>query len=518
MHGDGAFKPMAEKSDLRKADEEVAKVTESMNKNLKIADNGQQTKKPAAPANLIESHALNDLFFGSDIKVKGATVHVENVNRPINICLEVDADKRDKLVTEINEFYIEPSHLIAAATREDIKLFNYYAIQSSDDLWYRVQVKEINKEKELVTLHYIDFGYEEQLGVDDLPRLMLLNERFYQHPRYSFGAVLVEKSASDARDIQPLLLNEMTSLEEALTEKYQDFFTAGMENLDVIVCKRYDKDTLNFGFKRETYYGICLQNAQKDNLNALIVDCIEAASKKKAKKLKPDLIRMARKEMKSMNYAQEFTAQALYGLFAQRVDLFYAYNMEKVATVQIEVSDIVTSLVDEEKKFDSIEGDEALKAKYLPELGNLVYGKYEDEWFRCVVTNLDHAKGIYELFYMDYGNTEIVGLEDIMYGWQPEHMKPFVDYEPLAIKCKLYAAAPLNGSSFSDEINKEFVLMCKEKTFQIELVVQTKEICEVNLNMYDDEVKYQTKMEPLKTLLRKKLGKKIFTSSFEILS
>lgn len=75
-----------------------------------------------------------------------------------------------------------------------------------------------------------------------------------------------------------------------------------------------------------------------------------------------------------------------------------------------------------------------------PQIGDLVYGLYEidDSWYRCLVTNCDESRTNYELFYIDFGNTELASRQHILAPHSDEHTRPLVEYEPQAYKCDLY--------------------------------------------------------------------------------
>lgn len=94
------------------------------------------------------------------------------------------------------------------------------------------------------------------------------------------------------------------------------------------------------------------------------------------------------------------------------------------------------NIIDELKNYDKDETDLSKQ----PQIGDLVYGLYEidDSWYRCLVTNCDETRTNYELFYIDFGNTELASRQHILAPHSDEHTRPLVEYEPQAYKCDLY--------------------------------------------------------------------------------
>ena len=110
-------------------------------------------------------------------------------------------------------------------------------------------------------------------------------------------------------------------------------------------------------------------------------------------------------------------------------------------------------------------------SRYLPAKGDLVYGKYEDDnWYRCVVTNCNQSRNKYELFYFDFGNTELASSEDILQGWTNEHMRLFTEHPMLAFKCRLYGLKSLTGESFTDQENAAFKKKAGDKGYNVKFV------------------------------------------------
>jgi hypothetical protein len=125
------------------------------------------------------------------------------------------------------------------------------------------------------------------------------------------------------------------------------------------------------------------------------------------------------------------------------------------------VQETCLKILDEQNEFDAAQFKQEL-VESPPQKDDIVYGKYYDDqaWYRCVITNCDHANNKYEIFFIDFGNVEIVNREDLLYGWKYEHNDVLFKYEPQAYKCKLYGLEPFSNEYSPDQnaVFKQLVL------------------------------------------------------------
>lgn len=128
-------------------------------------------------------------------------------------------------------------------------------------------------------------------------------------------------------------------------------------------------------------------------------------------------------------------------------------------------------------------------AASLPKVGDLVYGLYEldDSWYRCLVTNCNEERTNYELFYIDFGNTELATREHILVPRSDKQTRPLLDYEPQAYKCNLYGVCSRDNernvddasarksfkSAFSESANEEFKNLLSNKVFSVQFLDET---------------------------------------------
>ena len=99
--------------------------------------------------------------------------------------------------------------------------------------------------------------------------------------------------------------------------------------------------------------------------------------------------------------------------------------------------------------------------------------KLEDDqsWYRCLITNCNQSKNKYELFFIDFGNTEVNSKEDILYGWTKEQVELLQTNPPIAFKSKLYGLKPpKQAAQFSEEQNAAFKDMTSDKLFNVKFV------------------------------------------------
>ncbi|XP_024522172.1 ribonuclease TUDOR 1 isoform X1 [Selaginella moellendorffii] len=122
-----------------------------------------------------------------------------------------------------------------------------------------------------------------------------------------------------------------------------------------------------------------------------------------------------------------------------------------------EVSDTRASSIQQQLESLSL-SEKAAPAGFTPERGQLVLANYDGAWYRGLVVNAPKAgKGEYEVFYIDYGNQEVVPLSQL------RPIDPSVAGTPgLAQWCSLaHVRVPGEGEEFCEEA-AEFI--CTSKT------------------------------------------------------
>lgn len=122
-----------------------------------------------------------------------------------------------------------------------------------------------------------------------------------------------------------------------------------------------------------------------------------------------------------------------------------------------------------------------------PRIGDLVYGLYQtdDLWYRCLVTNCDETGTNYELFYIDFGNTEVASIDGILAPWTSAQARVMLNNEPQAYKCNLYGISSKSSrpsdsaknstrfvSSFDDEQNERFKNFSSNKLYSVRFLDQ----------------------------------------------
>jgi hypothetical protein len=227
-----------------------------------------------------------------------------------------------------------------------------------------------------------------------------------------------------------------------------------------------------------------MHNKLDECLNEILFKEKEAHLKKKfAKKQRPDLIRLTSKDLPEQSTDKQMDEKDEFMLFTRRMDLFYIFDENKVKSIQNEIQAICHGILEDQKEFDE-EGMRKYDAEHLPNKDDLVFGKYDDDqaWYRCVVTNCNHSLGKYELFFVDFGNTEVVAREEMLYAWNEEQIGVFKNQEPRAYKCKLFGIV----SKPSNEAQKEdlaFKTYTSDNIFNVKLINynQQEKLFEVSL-------------------------------------
>ncbi len=423
---------------------------------------------------LIEETSLK--FLGKEMTVNTSSTYIEKLTKPFYLCLEQDISSRKDLQESMNQFYTKNS---TTSTNSSLKLNDYCAVFSEDN-WFRAQVKQTNSNEFL--LFYIDFGYEETLDSKS-ERIRPLDEQFLHFPRYSFGVVLLNPKDNQ----NPLDVNGEED-ENILSDAFERFFAMNTDELVIKIRSKLDLNNNDASpsqiLSNETYYAVQMHNKLDECLNEILFKEKEAYLKKKfAKKPRPDLIRLTSKDLPEQTTDKQLDEKDEYMLFTRRLDLFYIFNENKVKSIQKKIQEICHEILEDHKEFDE-EQMRKYDAEHLPNRNDLVFGKYVDDqaWYRCVVTNCNHSLGKYELFFVDFGNTEVVAREEILYGWNEEQVDVFKNYEPHAYKCKLFGivSKPSNDAQKEDLAFKTYT---SDNVFNVKLVNynQHEKVFEVSL-------------------------------------
>jgi hypothetical protein len=207
-------------------------------------------------------------------------------------------------------------------------------------------------------------------------------------------------------------------------------------------------------------------NKVGQSLNQLILAAIEA----KKVPPKPKIIRMSLQDIPAQKTPTE---KDQYITFSRSIDHFYVFSTKHVSTIQVRVEEICDRML---KERGETVGENNVEDR--PTVGDLVYGLYEEDgaWYRCLVTNCNEERTNYELFYIDFGNTEIATAQNVLVGVDADQMSVFNEYAPQAFKCKLFGVQvpheqQQNGGQapgvFSDAQNKAFKKFIGNKMFSV---------------------------------------------------
>ena len=207
--------------------------------------------------------------------------------------------------------------------------------------------------------------------------------------------------------------------------------------------------------------------------------------KKTEKPARPELIRLTAADMPKQSTDTQVAEGDTFRIFSRRIDLFYVFEENKVKRIQNHVKDAVDQLLEEQTNCTL---DQKQEEGFF-NTGDLVFGRIEDDqaWYRCLITNRNKTFTKYELFFIDFGNTEIVLKSDILCGWDEKHISVFRTYEPQAFQCKLYGLQSIKASeTFDEPENKAFREHIKNKLFKVSFVnrvkLQEKSVFEIVLN------------------------------------
>ncbi len=410
----------------------------------------------------IKIKRLNDFSSLSTLKVNFDQLYLSEFNEAIYFCTEKDLEARKLLLDEMNKFYAKSDQLM------ETFMPNEYAAYLSDGDWYRVQIKEVEKSSK-VKLFFVDYGYDDSIETNNKDakcRLKPLMDKFFIHASLSFGGKLINP-------IQP-----MSTID--ILDEYGDVFEQFLsESLEVRIKSQLDENGI---------FGVELYNAKKEFLNQMLIDEADALNKRKlepVKKLRPQLLKLKIDELPKQ---QKKFKNEKFTSFVNRIDFFYIFILINVDEIQKNVQETCLRILDEQTEFDA----EQIKKELVqspPQKDDIVYGKYYDDqaWYRCVITNCDHANNKYEIFFIDFGNVEIVNREDLLYGWKYEHNDVLLKYEPQAYKCKLYGLEPFS-KEYSPDQNAVFKQLVLDKCVIPKLIkINTENIYELSLKIVNEK-------------------------------
>ncbi|CAF0956753.1 unnamed protein product [Brachionus calyciflorus] len=435
----------------------------------KLLDKNYTIKqKEMAQQHAIDKTNLSELYLNNktaELKVKVKYIFMDNLIKPFYFCLRNDFEMRKNLDTELNSYYSNNNDSIS-----EFKVNSYLAVYSESS-WYRAQIKKLDSN--LMTLFYIDYGYDEivDLNENNLERLRKLAQQFFKYPRFAFGAGLI--NVLDDKTDSYSLINFDEQDNEFLSDVLKEYFENNSSYFEsnLIVLSKLNSSSLNEYFMpNEEYYGIEMYNDKNMCLNEMIAGIKEKKLMKKELRpngLKLDLTKLPKQSPTNGNYC----------VFARSLDLFYVYNENKVVDIQKLTQDTCEKILKDQEEFDMSQVDK-------PDVNNLVYAKYDDDitWYRCLVTNCDENKTKYELFYIDFGNTEIINSSEILTGWTEDQMMPFLNYEAQAYKCKLIGLRPKNTKKeFDNNENNLFKQFITDKVFNVNFIKSDNDTNEVSI-------------------------------------
>lgn len=422
--------------------------------------------------NIIKNTNLNELFLTNklnELKVNVKYVFTDNLTKPFYFCLSTDFDTRSKLDTDMNQFYSKLNN-IEENVQEQFNLNDYVAVYSEES-WYRAQIKQL-LDVNSILLFYIDYGFEELVEFDETnkQRLRKLDKKFFTFPKFVFGAVLVNP-LGDKTDSYELITFEPQE-NQTLAKIIQEYFDqSNQQQFDLVILDKLTNISMNENFlSDQDYYAIEVYNDNNVCLNQMIVDFKENKEKKMPK---PSTIRLCIDQMPKQKPLND-----KYCVFARSLDHFYVYSEERVLQVQLKTQQTCAMILQEMLNFD-------YNHEEIIQVDDLVYAKYDDDetWYRCKVTNIDQKSSQVELFYLDFGNIEIMRTSDVLTGWNEQHLDAFMAFEPQAYKCQLYAFV---HNEYTLEQKNMFKNFTSDKLFDVKFIkTNTNGTYEVSMHVVD---------------------------------
>lgn len=428
-----------------------------------------EEKKP--PVRLIDRPNLT-LKSGGVYKAK--LVFGEDFLKPLYFSLESDLARQQQLQEELNTFYTA-----SKVNSVELKPLEYVAVYS-DNAWYRAQVKSIDPSKRTANLLYVDHGWEEQHPISS-EKCRKLDDRFLKEARLSFGASLADCDAASCDESQ---------LQNALGEFFASVYDNDIIDLQILGHLTASASSTNF-HPDEHYFTVEISNATGGSLNKIIKNLVEKQKQSAsivtpaklqptipAKKRRPPMIRLGMDKMPSIKQSLTNPLEECL-LFVRSIDLFYVFNSKNVMLIQERVQTVCSEML--KQRETAFLPDEEVSDR--PDIGNLVYCKYAEDqmWYRGLVTNVKVTKKIYEVFFIDFGNTEIINYDDLIPAWTDEQMDIFGDFAPQAIKARLFNAYPTSSDTcFTDQANLTFKKRVLDQLFEVRFIKYDQEH-----NIYD---------------------------------
>lgn len=280
----------------------------------------------------------------------------------------------------------------------------YYCVgqYTEDDSWYRAKI--VGSNNNMYDVVYIDFGNGESLPAS---RIKKLSQSFSQLPQQGIFCSLA-RSNSEFSDSQfvDLTLDKMFELE-----------VVAVENDDRAKVELYCADT-----KRP------------------LRDQLTKHQPEPLLKIQPNPLKVG-------------TTEVAFVALVPSISKFYC-QLTKTADSLVDVMDKMYNY------YDSLKGTQ--DAVSNPQVGVYCAAKFseDDGWYRAMVSTV-HGNSV-EVFYVDYGNSEVLSLERV------KKLKPeFVELPAQAIQCSLP-----NAKNFSTAASNRFIELVSdpETLFDLKIV------------------------------------------------
>jgi hypothetical protein len=376
--------------------------------------------------------------------IDSSQLYFEDFEKPFYLTTQTDSNSRKQLLTEMNHFYSSPNETGTTTTPHYKK--NDFLAHLSEGNWYRTKVKQLDSTGFQLTLFFVDYGFEDTCDTsqaDSRLRIQPLAAQFFKHSQLSFASRLIQPDQSKVIDMNA------SSENTVLKSFFANFLDSdlGGESLTIKVkCPLDDDDQL---------LGIEMLNASGKSLNRMLTATPPPPSVE-PKVVRPVVVmlKVNKRDLPKQTDLSSFGDDDHFVSFVQRIDSFYVFNLGRVDSMQTRVQETCGKMLADQKLVDF-----APPPKSLCDIDDCVFGKYyeDQQWYRCVVTNCDHQKNKYELFFIDFGNTEIVTREDMLVAWTTEQVSELKRGAPQAYKCKLYAL-----KATEEAVSKELDLTFKQ--------------------------------------------------------
>ena len=395
----------------------------------------------------------------------------DELEKPIYLSSSEDLLKCEKLSLDLNDYYKKNSNLENIKNENEIKIGEYYAIKHEDNNWYRVKLTGIDKNAKLIDCRLIDFGcVEKDMKYFSNNEFLIkkLNKMFQTQHRYVFRACLIDLSSEEPKTLE-------FKNPDKITEHIESFFFDNisenkMKQVKIKVISSFGNDTEDSDY----IYGIEILNNKNESLNKLIQTENEALKK-------PISVDKFYKINLKQIPKQKFDSKQIHHLFVKSIGCFYAFDENLVKKIQEDGEETCSSILGLNYEFNF-----KTNATNLPEIGNLIFANYDECSYRCEIKNVDENFERFELFFIDFGNIEIVNKADIILPFTEKHAECFTKYAPQAYKSKLYGLKDEESNSDS------FRNYARDKKFRVKLIkkfVDANEIIthEVQLMLQDSK-------------------------------